>query len=228
MPNSKPSASGRFRSFWLKLLDLPDDDQVQRLINSQLITTPSTAVSASQTHLRYQYQIADSGQATASSAAINNQLLNPPSQFGSGSSTTNRNQYKTADKQFETGKAGTSEVQFANSNQNSVYCVSSVNLSRLAFEEQQSGGRASSSAVPLVGSVKFPPEVPTPTQLTIATELPTATKFTTRPASFVDKQAHPRPMQPMDNKRKFFCLFFLLLLILLIMYSIHCIYHYIV
>jgi len=214
--NSQPSASGRsgrsgrFRSFWFKLLDLPDDDQVQRPINSQLVTVASpyisTPTSASQTHLlRYQYQL-DQNQRFNSSghlATNSQQLFEPPAQFTKSSL---RNPYKTSDShhQASTSRAGTGEqVRFEQSNQNSVYCVSSVNLSRLAFEEQQSGGgRASSAAVPLVGSVKLlPPEVPTPTQLTIATELPTATKFTTRPASFVDNPQRPIQMMP---KKEFF------------------------
>ena len=186
--SEKPSKSGAFKSFWFKLLDLPEDDQFQRLINSQLISAPSPSTSASQTQLRHHQQ-----------------QQQQTTQFAS---TTSRFSKTTA-------KSTGEQVQFASSNQNSVYCVSSVSLGRLAYEEQQSAaGRAGSSAggAPL-GSVQStglmqqpaPPQgLPTPTQLTIATELPTATKFTTRTASFVDK---PRPMHSIHKRGKRFYLF---------------------
>lgn len=188
LPSSeKPSKSGAFKSFWFKLLDLPEDDQFQRLIHSQLISAPSPSTSASQGQLRHQF-------AGGHSASV-------PPQFAFDRFS------KTADHPTAT-KSGTGEqVQFASSNQNSVYCVSSVSLGRLAYEEQQSAaGRAGSSAGAPLGSVQSaglmqqqaPPQgLPTPTQLTIATELPTATKFTTRAASFVEK---PRPMHSMHKK----------------------------
>lgn len=185
--SEKPSKSGAFKSFWFKLLDLPEDDQFQRLINSQLISAPSPSTSASQTQLRHQQQ----------------QQQLQTTQFGS---TTSRFAKTTDHPAKSTGE----QVQFASSNQNSVYCVSSVSLGRLAYEEQQSAaGRAGSSAggaplgsVQSTGLMQQPPPapqgLPTPTQLTIATELPTATKFTTRPASFADK---PRPTMHSMHKR---------------------------
>ena len=187
LPSSeKPSKSGAFKSFWFKLLDLPEDDQFQRLINSQQISAPSPSTSAIQAQLRHHAP-------TAHPAGVH------------FASTTSRFS-KTADP-LTTTKSGTGEqVQFVSSNQNSVYCVSSVSLGRLAYEEQQSAaGRPGSLAGAPLGSVQStgllqqpaPPGLPTPTQLTIATELPTATKFTTRPASFMDK---PRPMHSMHGR----------------------------
>lgn len=204
----QPTKLSRFRSFLLRLFDLPDDE-VQRLINSQLITTgsPSTVTSASQTHLlRYSQsqQYVNLGQATNSTINNSTQILNPPSQ----SSQYNRNRYTKTATSSKTIIGSEPEVRFVDNNQNSVYCVSSVNLSnlsRLAYEDQQpiAGGRPSSSAqaVPLVGSVnlKLPPEVPTPTQLTIAAESGTKV-FTTRPTSYVDK----KPQRPRDNRKFFF------------------------
>lgn len=188
----KPSRSRAFKSFWFKLLDLPEDDQFQRLINSQLISAPSPSTSAGQAQLRHHPQ--------PSSSSSGHHPLSEPAKFGLAASRFS----KTADQ--STGKTGTGEqVQFASSNQNSVYCVSSVSLGRLAYEEQQSAaGRAGSSAGAPLGSVQSttglqPTGLPTPTQLTIATELPTATKFTTIPASFVDK---PRPSHNMHKRGK--------------------------
>lgn len=181
----QPSRSGAFKSFLFKLLDLPEDDHRQRLINSQLISAPSPSTSASQAQLLRHQQ--------PSTSSAGHYPLSEPARFGPAANRFS----KTAD--HSTGKAG-EQVQFASSNQNSVYCVSSVSLGRLAYEEQQSAvGRAGSSAGAPLGSVQstglqpLPTGLPTPTQLTIATtELPTATKFTTRPASFVDKprQSH--------------------------------------
>lgn len=197
-PSTRSKGRG-FKSFMLNLVDLPDDSQ--RLINSQLITSTASpgSISNSQAHLRY--QVDNSGQAISSNL-INNQ--NPS--FRSIDNRTYIYKTKTAEQQLAPSysKTGTGEqVQFANNNQNSVYCVSSVNLSRLAFEEQSAGRASSSAAVPIVGSTQLP-GVPTPTQLTIATELPTATKFTTRPASFIDNQQ--RPMHIMQKKKGLFTL----------------------
>lgn len=219
LSSKKPSVSGAVRSFWCKLLDLPDDGQ--RLINSQLITaSPST----SQVQIRYQQAIADSGQ------TIDSQQNYPVSQFGLINSSNNKNinsnlKFKNINKTAEqlAPKISTGEqVHFAtNNNQNNIYCVSTRSLSRLAFEERESVARPatdsrahSAAAVPLVGSVQFSgvqqiQPVPTPTQLTIATE-PTGTKFTTtsmRPIPFSCDKPRPRIGMPKKGNLLKFYLF---------------------